>query len=93
MQVNRLRDKIKVVDDSLNGYTMNEVLVFKPNAPQEVDHALVANQLSTLKGIKAWNFDLDDCDRMFRIVAEHISVEDIIQTLQSIGIKNEGLAD
>jgi hypothetical protein len=56
-----------MVDTKLN-YTM-EILVFKTNVTSKKKANKVGSLLAAVKTIKQWNFDLEDCDKVLRVVA------------------------
>jgi len=46
-----------------------EILVFKTNVSSKKKISKVGALLSGIPTIKQWSFDLDDCDKVLRIVA------------------------
>ena len=62
-----------------------EILVFKTNFTS-VNTELVTSHLKEIKEIIYWNFDLEDCDRIFRVKSYGIMPEKIIEILGEIGI-------
>lgn len=70
------------------------VLVFKTNASSATDQAKVKFVLKRINGIKHWNFDLDDCDRIFRTsITEEVDPSILIEALATIGITAKELED
>ncbi len=63
-----------------------EVLVFKTNVSVEEEISEVRDLLSSLPAIESWNFDLDDCDRILRIVASDVCTEEVENLLEGAGI-------
>ncbi len=60
-----------------------EVLIFKTNVSSKSQVRKISPLLTTFPSIQQWNFDLDDCDKILRIVATGIkpgSVETLLQT-------------
>lgn len=62
-----------------------DILIFKTNVTemQEVDRV---GTLLAEPGIIKWNFDLEDCDRILRIVSNDISPRHIEEVLLGSGI-------
>jgi len=60
-----------------------EVLVFKTNVTSKRKVSKVSALLTSFPAIQQWNFDLDDCDKVLRIVATDLhpnSVESLLHT-------------
>jgi hypothetical protein len=60
-----------------------EILVFKTNVTSKKEVSKVSPLLTSFPTIQQWNFDLDDCDKVLRIVATDIqpgSVESLLHT-------------
>jgi hypothetical protein len=60
-----------------------EVLVFKTNVTSKKKVSKVSTLLTSFPTIQQWNFDLDDCDKVLRIVATELnpgSVESLLNT-------------
>jgi len=70
-----------------------EILVFATNvsAPEQVSK--VKPLLTSLKAIKEWSFDLEDCDRILRVVSKNVSPRYIESLLQMAGFNCMELAD
>lgn len=64
-----------------------EVLVFKTNVSGEEEISEVRDLLSSLPAIESWNFDLDDCDRILRIVATDLYADEVEDLLEGAGIR------
>ncbi len=45
-----------------------EILVFKTNVTSKKKASQIGSLLSTVPAIKQWTFDLDDCDKVLRVV-------------------------
>ncbi len=68
------------------------VFVFKTNVKEEqVDK--VNSLLSPVKSIEEWNFDLSDCDRILRVVADKLPPELVVYLLQGSGLYCTELED
>lgn len=63
-----------------------EVLVFKTNVSRRIQVNKVKTLLETIPAINKWNFDLEDCDNILRIVANDLSPQEIEFVLQTAGI-------
>jgi hypothetical protein len=60
-----------------------EVLVFKTNVTSKKKVSKVSPLLTSFPAIQQWNFDLEDCDKILRIVATNLhpnSVESLLHT-------------
>lgn len=64
-----------------------DILVFKTSVQTDEDVDQVQNILNTIGSISEWNFDLEDCDNILRIVANsRISAQKVEQLLNNAGI-------
>lgn len=63
------------------------VLVFKTDVSEDIEVRAVNALLTTVPGISKWNFDLDDCDRILRIVAANVHANAVEQLLETVGIR------
>lgn len=68
-----------------------EVLVFKTNVSQQTQISKVQALLKAISTIENWNFDLEDCDRILKIVASNLSPRHIESVLRASGINCEEL--
>lgn len=68
------------------------VLVFSTSvsAPHQIDS--IKPLLSASPGIEEWNFDLEDCDHILRIVSNDVSPRQIELMLHDAGFACEELA-
>lgn len=57
-----------------------EILIFKTSIEKPIEIKMVKPFFSKIKAIKDWSFDLEDCDKILRIVADDLSPR-IIETL------------
>ena len=69
-----------------------DVLVFKTNVTSKRKAGKVSNLLTSLPAIQQWNFDLEDCDKILRIVSNGLSPRNVESVLQGAGIGCEELA-
>lgn len=68
-----------------------EVLVFKTSVQSLESVNRLSPLLNELVGNDRWNFALDDCDRILRIVSGRVSSQDAIQLLLGAGFDCEEL--
>ena len=67
------------------------ILVYKTTVETESEVAVLRPEIEVLKGIKNWNFDLEDCDRILRIDCEFLLSERVISILKEKGFSCEEL--
>ncbi|MGF7038679.1 hypothetical protein [Mucilaginibacter lappiensis] len=65
---------------------MMEVLVFSTSVKEPRQVSKVTTLLTKVPAIAQWNFDLEDCDNILRIVAKGLSPRYIETLLQKAGI-------
>jgi hypothetical protein len=63
-----------------------DVLVFVTNVYQPEQVSRVQPLLTAIPAIADWNFDLEDCDHILRIVSDDLSPRDV-----EVLLRNEGL--
>ncbi|MCW5911840.1 MAG: hypothetical protein KIT62_12235 [Cyclobacteriaceae bacterium] len=68
-----------------------EVLVFKTSVQSAESVSRLAPVLNSLAGSNQWNFALDDCDRILRIVSPSVMPDEAIQLLAAHGFDCEEL--
>lgn len=68
-----------------------DVMVFKTNVSRPVQVSRVSTLLTAMPAVNEWNFDLDDCDRILRVVARDIVPQEIEAALHGVGLKCEEL--
>ena len=61
------------------------VLVFTTSVSEPEQITEVSPLLTAVKAIEDWNFDLEDCDKILRVVADDISPRFIEVMLQNAG--------
>jgi hypothetical protein len=69
------------------------ILVFKTSVSEEEQIGKITPLLDSVPTIKHWNFDLDDCDNILRIVSNNLDPESIEVLLQTAGFYCQELAD
>ena len=69
-----------------------DVLIFKTDVTSKSKVSKVSALLTALPAIEQWNFDLEDCDNILRIVANGLSPRYVESALKGVGIGCEELA-
>jgi cell fate (sporulation/competence/biofilm development) regulator YmcA (YheA/YmcA/DUF963 family) len=67
------------------------VLVFKTNVTTAQQVSSVQNLLTAMADIKQYNFDLEDCDNVLRVVSNNLEAQTISRALQVAGFSCEEL--
>lgn len=70
-----------------------EVLVFKTNVTEQHQINKVQSLLMPVTDIKQWTVDLEDCDKVLRIVCDQLNPREIEQLLFSSGLFCRELED
>jgi len=68
-----------------------EILVFKTSVQNHESVDQLAPMLNRLAGFGQWNFALDDCDRILRIVSASVQPHQAIRLLSCQGFMCEEL--
>ena len=63
-----------------------DILVFVTNVADKMAVSKVKPLLTAIPAITDWNFDLDDCDHILRIVSDDLSPRKVESLLQTAGI-------
>ena len=63
----------------------NHILIFKTNIRTPADKLVVKDVLDDHRQIEKWTIDLDDIDRVLRIVSRTLCCRDIIQLVRQQG--------
>ncbi len=63
-----------------------EIFIFKTNVHTEAHVEQVAALFGVVESIKQWSFDLEDCDRILRVVTSDLGPEAIEQLLGDVGV-------
>lgn len=69
------------------------VLVFSTSVQTEEEAKFLAPHIDQLAGPGNWNFALDDCDKILRIVSASLKPEAPIDLLAQLGYHCEELSD
>ena len=70
-----------------------DILVFATNVANLKAVSMVKPLLTAMPAIEDWNFDLDDCDRILRIVSNDLCPRKVESTLQTAGFDCYELVD
>ncbi|NCD68156.1 hypothetical protein [Mucilaginibacter agri] len=70
-----------------------QVLVFKTSVTKKQQVSKVQTLLTSIPAIVKWNFDLDDCDRILRVVSNQLSPRYVESVLQTAGFNCQELED
>ncbi len=65
----------------------SQVLVFKTNISNEAAREMAAGLFSSMSEIEEWSIDLEDVDRVLRVVSGHLEVPQIISAVKNIGFE------
>ena len=69
------------------------ILIFKTNIRHKKDVGVIAPFLSADESIVQWNVDMDDTDKVLRIVSTSNDPVEIIKTINGAGYHCEELPD
>lgn len=69
-----------------------DIIIFKTNVTNAIAVKKVARLFTTLPGIQQWNFDLEDCDKILRVVSSQVYPDAIASLLNTVGVECEELA-
>jgi hypothetical protein len=62
-----------------------DILVFVTNVADAEAVSRVQPLLTAVPAIEDWNFDLEDCDRILRVVSNDLCAKDVESLLQTAG--------
>ena len=66
---------------------LNHILIFKTNIQTECDRQHLQNRLDTNDHILQWNIDLQDVDRVLRIISKTLTPQQIISIINHNGFE------
>jgi hypothetical protein len=66
---------------------LSNIFIFKTNIHTEFDKLRIKNVLDASQKVLKWNIDMDDADRVLRIVSDSLRPEQIISVLDYIGFE------
>ena len=70
-----------------------EVMVFKTTVDTSLGVRQLKPLLDSMAGSNKWNFALDDCDRILRVVSRNIAPHQVIHLLTNNGFQCMELED
>jgi len=66
---------------------LSNIFIFKTNIQTEFDKIRIKNVLDASQKVLKWNIDMDDADRVLRIVSDSLRPEQIISLLDYVGFE------
>ncbi len=66
---------------------LSNIFIFKTNIQTEFDKLRIKNVLDASQKVLTWNIDMDDADRVLRVVSDSLKPEQIISVLDYIGFE------
>ena len=66
---------------------LSNIFIFKTNIQTEFDKLRIKNVLDASQKVLKWNIDMDDPDRVLRIVSDSLRPEQIISLLDYVGFE------
>ena len=66
---------------------LSNIFIFKTNIQTEFDKLRIKNVLDASLKVLKWNIDMDDADRVLRIVSDSLKPEQIISLLDYVGFE------
>ncbi len=64
---------------------ISNILIFKTNIRTEFDKLRIKNVLDASLKVLKWNIDMDDVDRVLRIVSDSLTPDQIISVMDYVG--------
>ena len=66
---------------------LSNIFIFKTNIQTEFDKMRIKNVLDASQKVLKWNIDMDDADRVLRVVSDSLRPEQIISVLEYVGFE------
>jgi hypothetical protein len=66
---------------------LSNIFIFKTNIQTEFDKLRIKNVLDASQKVLKWNIDMDDADRVLRVVSDSLRPEQIISVLDYVGFE------
>lgn len=66
---------------------LSNIFIFKTNIQTEFDKLRIKNVLDASQKVLKWNIDMDDADRVLRIVSDSLRPAQIISLLDYVGFE------
>jgi len=70
---------------------LTHILIFRTNINTEADKLRIKELMDTLPGIECWNVDMDDIDRVLRIVSHTFTTSQVIALVKQNGYQCQEL--
>ncbi len=70
-----------------------DIFIFRTTIHTANDRLRVAQVFDNLPGVNKWTVDLDDCDRVLRVVCTNLAPSRIERGVQALGYECEELPD
>ncbi|MFM2224808.1 MAG: hypothetical protein RJA07_1010 [Bacteroidota bacterium] len=69
----------------------NAIFILKTNIKTEADKNILQTVLDKHEAIERWTIDLDDCDKVLRIISSELSIAKIVALVADCGYHSEEL--
>jgi hypothetical protein len=66
---------------------LSNIFIFKTNLQTEFDRLRIKSVLDASQKVLKWNIDMDDADRVLRIVSDSLRPEQIISLMDYVGFE------
>ena len=66
---------------------LSNIFIFKTNIQTEFDKLRIKNVLDASQKVLKWNIDMEDADRVLRVVSDSLRPEQIISVLEYVGFE------
>ena len=66
---------------------ISNILIFKTNIQTEFDKLRIKNVLDASLKVLKWNIDMDDRDRVLRVVSDCLTPDQIISVMDYVGFE------
>jgi len=66
---------------------LTQILIFKTNIQTEFDKLRIKNVLDASHKVLKWTIDMDDIDRVLRVVSDSLTAEQIISVINYVGFE------
>jgi hypothetical protein len=64
---------------------LTHILIFRTNINTESDKLRIKELMDPLPAIEGWNIDMDDIDRVLRVVSHTLKTEQLIELINKAG--------
>ncbi|HEY2648768.1 MAG TPA: hypothetical protein VGI38_06225 [Puia sp.] len=66
---------------------LSNIFIFKTNIQTEFDKLRIKNVLDASQKVLKWNVDMEDVDRVLRVVSDSLTPQQIISVLDYVGFE------